>query len=158
MKNKFMLWIITLFIISCSPYTIPFKIKQEPLKQDLIKINGFYHSETSGLTFILYKNGVLLRVYLVDKLYHTESASKVQSFWTKDIYLSDIYNKPYYWGVFTITNNKINIEYWLNADGCICPNAHNGLVINDSTLILDTNTFNFYSLSIKPDSTNRFIK
>jgi hypothetical protein len=129
---------------------------------------GFYYNKNFG-TFILYNYGIYLGGYsAVGDVYNVQG---LVNFWKNPRFLA-IYDKdPTNWGVYQIANGSIVIEKWFgrNAGEALPTAIIKGKILNDTTLVMTesnfppqhkvkSDTFHFYPLLIKPDSTNQFIK
>ena len=129
---------------------------------------GFYYNKDFG-TFILYKNGIYLGGY--SALTGVNTVQGVVDFWKNNRFLADYGKDPTNWGVFQITNNSIKIERWFgrNAGEPLPTATIKGKILNKTTLVVTesyfppqhkvkSDTFYFYPLAVKPDSTNLFVK
>jgi hypothetical protein len=63
---KFILWLIMLLIVSCSPPKL--SIQQHDVNTNgILKIQGFYYNKPEYLSFMFYSNGVVLCGFFSDK-------------------------------------------------------------------------------------------
>lgn len=133
-----------------------------------LQTDGFYYNKNFG-TFILYKNGIYLGGY--SAITGVNTIDGVLKFWQNSQFLGDYTKDPTNWGVFKINNNSITVEKWFGRNwGEPLQTARIlGKVLNDSTLVMTesffppqhkikSDTFHFYPMWLKPDSTNPFIK
>lgn len=74
-------------------------------------------------------------------------------------------NLAYAWGVYDIVGDSLRIEKWYSTDffAKYRSEIYYGKILDSVTIKLDGyssggSIFSFYSLNIKPDSTNNFIK
>ena len=135
-----------------------------------IRIDGYYYTQYNNIYRIifLYRNGVIFSggdVYMMDILDY-ENKYIDGSFWTTKC------KNKLYWGVYNITDEKIEYEKWYPASGGPLPSYINsGKIINDTTFVItksmrsngsnvqdEYDVYHFKKLSPKPDSTNKFIK
>lgn len=135
-------------------------ITKEDILPGKIKTNGFYYSKPDIQHFILYSNGVIFG----DWASYEKSIDSVINYWSNpEMYRND-YQLPYAWGLFKISGEKIFIEHWQGREWAAYGiTKYSGVILNDSSLLLNhpvvgLDTFHFHPLSVKPDSTNKFIK
>ncbi len=126
-----------------------------------LKINGYYYGDTiitEGRTtevratyffqngIVAFGGGELQKLSLSQSLLaDTESLKKVKILW----------------GIFRIEGTKLIIERWLPRQfDCLDAIQDEAQILNDSTYLLKrTNKiYRFRASSVKPDSTNNFIK
>ena len=76
------------------------------------------------------------------------------------------------WGVFQVNNNTIKFERWYPSSGGVAPvYVREGTILNDTTFHITSSyrsdgserrekneMYHFHQFSLKPDSTNNFIK
>jgi hypothetical protein len=147
-----------------------------------IQTNGFYYSETDGFTFMLYRNGTMLRFYDGNSYQPSENlAEEKKKEWLRVIGLNYFFKTRQNCGVFNVIGSKISMSYWLMND-VFAEHGKDGIIKNDSTIALEIykdkpgynppffltfrfppqdtfyQIYHFYPLAVKPDSTNNFIK
>lgn len=132
-----------------------------------LQTDGFYYNKNFG-TFMLYKNGVYLGGYsTITGVYSVEG---LLDFWQNARFLAIMKKDPTSWGVFEIKNRSIRIEKWFgrNFGEPLQVARILGTILNDSTIVITesfyrpqhkmkSDTFHFYPMWLKPDSTNPFI-
>ncbi len=138
-----------------------------------MKTNGYYfgniHSDNTVDIYYFYRNGVFLRG-------GSETFSNAQNGIVSIDDLNDISKlTKYLWGVYVVSGNLIEIESWIPANyGCFNESyIEKGIILNDSTIQINycekrkngkkdycetvSKTFQFSTITQKPDSTNNFI-
>ena len=161
MKNIFFIWAILGLVInleSCNYWRKPLTIQRRSYLDGKIRMDGIYYNRLEG-NFFLYNNGVFL-----------DGGTGWYSFegLIKDCQKPE-YNKyldvAYIWGVFEINYPNFVIEKWVSGNVGERYNTvkYNGKILNDTTIFLynyptGKDTFHFYRLAVKPDSTNLFVK
>lgn len=138
-----------------------------------LRVQGYYYSvENDGTilpTYILYRNGVLLKLY--GGPYTEMELSNAEADWLserseelrRDVHLD--------WGIFLVHQDKIVIETWGPSRGGAPPLYRiEGYIVNDSIFVTtefknclgeagrDEDTYYFKHLAQKPDSTNTVIE
>lgn len=169
MRLTYFIFISYLLVASCSPtWRQKLSMPRTDYTGQELKTDGFYYNKNFG-SFILYRNGVYLGGF--SGVMGVNSVEGLHNFWQNPRFLSDCKKYPADWGVFQVQNNTINIEKWFERNaGEAAPTARIiGKILNDSTVVITesffppqhtikSDTFHFYPMLLKPDSTNAFIK
>lgn len=175
-RKLFIFTLISLAIcdISCREEPIlenDLSLKRMPYENGHLRIDGYYYTqfdETYRIYF-LYHNGTVLSGgnVLLDELENQEESYANGDFWEAK------QAKQSYWGVFQVNGKRIEIEKWYPSSGEALPVfLHRGEIQNDSTFVMTKSietsasdeekpihhTYHFRKFSLKPDSTNDFIK
>ncbi|MDR1153883.1 MAG: hypothetical protein LBL04_04160 [Bacteroidales bacterium] len=141
-----------------------------------LRIDGYYRrydyagkeKKLHGVTpYILYSNGVILG----DVGVPIDRVSEMEECFRNGFYVNNA--KKYYWGVFQINGIQIKYEKWVPSDGPFSTFIYEGVILNDTTFIINKYyrmkdidkksptevnwEYHFKQFSPKPDSTNRFI-
>lgn len=157
-KVLFILVLFLLFNNSCG-HRKKFELIREDYLGDNIRLDGFYYNKPELTHFFLYRNGIMYSSDNTD-----ENFNDLLDYYKNPENYNNVYNLPYYWGVFQIDNKDIKFETWVSGDafGGYSTRQFDGRIINDTTLIINdqggSNTFYFHKFSPKPDSTNTFIE
>lgn len=139
------------------------KIERQDYTGNNLRIDGVYYNKPKKGHFFLYRNGV----FYDGGSRFNGSLDELKSFYSQKENYKKVHEIPYWWGVFIINNNEITIEKWISGDafGRYKTTKYHGIIINDTTMLLnrpggiiEPDTFYFHKISIKPDSTNIFIK
>lgn len=134
-----------------------------------LRLDGYYYYNTKNnntVVYFLYKNGVALCA----SSYSSQNLDTVEKEMV-GIY-SEIRKRKAGWGVFLVSENKIELEIWNASTGGGLPTIkHIGFIENDTTFrITETYcsdikrsdykeiVFRFKQFDNKPDSTNVYIK
>jgi hypothetical protein len=144
----------------------PLTISQESFKGNQLRIEGMYLNKDNTGTdmFFLYSNGILRRGFELE--IDSKTPQQIEEYLRQIKGTNCCNNYPPSWGLFKIDGNLINVEMWRSGDTFekYPTQKSYGEILNDTTIILhgfhgtsNTSTFHFVPLSIKPDSTNRFI-
>lgn len=183
MKKIILFSTLLVVCIGCWKRVYPLKLKRIDLLPIVtLKTNGFYYSETDGFTFMLYRNGTMLRFYDGNHCQPGENLAEARKTeWLRVIGLNYFFKTRQNCGVFNVIGSKILMSYWLINDN-YSESGRSGIIKNDSTIALaiykdkpdykppffltfrfppqDTfyQIYHFYPLAVKPDSTNNFIK
>lgn len=145
-------------LIGCSLPKL--SIEKSDIRSGIIKTNGFYYNRPDYWSFIFYQNGVIGNGLGVSE----KKIETLISNYSDPNFTVSRYNVPYVWGLFKITDDSIYIEEWESREwAAYGKHKFSGLVLNDSTLLLNhpvvgLDTFYFYYLPVKPDSTNKFLR
>ena len=164
---KSTLFFLLIIVSGCNRYARhSLTMSKESYNGNQIKINGMYVKRDSiGISrFFLYNNGVIRRDSELD--FHNKTTQQIEEYLRQIKGTNCCNNYPPSWGLYKIDGNLINIEMWRSGDSFekYPTQSSYGEILNDTTIVLhgfigksNTHTFNFVPLSIKPDSTNRFI-
>jgi hypothetical protein len=160
----------TLFLLlsSCSPtWRTKLSMSRVDYTGTELKTEGFYYNKNFG-TFILYKNGIYLGGY--SAVGDVNDVQGLVDFWKNPRFLAVYKEDPTNWGVFKVNKNSITVEKWFgrNAGEPLPTATIKGKILNDTTLVMTesffppqhkikSDTFHFYLMPLKPDSTNPFI-
>jgi hypothetical protein len=129
-----------------------------------LKIQGFYYNKNSS-TFILFQNGVTLGWLRVGN-----TLNDVIKYWTDKNKYGEHLDSPRDWGVYKVQQNIFKAEGWYANGEILHPiGKYIGHIVDDTTIVItethfppqhtvENDTFYFYPLTVKPDSTNKFIK
>lgn len=165
MKSK--LFFLLILISGCNRYARHLlTMTKESYDGSQIKICGMYvkHDSISTDMFFLYRNGILRRGFELD--IDSKTPQQIEEYLRQIKGTNCCNNYPPSWGLYKIDGNLINIEMWRSGDTFekYPTQKSYGEILNDTTIVLhgfhgasNTSTFHFVPLSIKPDSTNRFI-
>lgn len=165
---KSTLFFLLIIVSGCNRYARhSLTMSKESYNGNQIKINGMYvKRDNIGISrFFLYNNGVIRRDSELD--FHNKTTQQIEEYLRQIKGTNCCNNYPPSWGLYKIDGNLINIEMWRSGDSFekYPTQSSYGEILNDTTIVLhgfigksNTHTFNFVPLSIKPDSTNRFIK
>lgn len=156
--RKFTLIAVFLFINACKLPKL--SITKKDILLGKIKTNGFYYSKPDYWSFILYQNGVFMGDFGVSE----KNIESVERQFSKMVHSENIHKTSYAWGLFEVVGDSIRIEHWESREWAAYGiTKYSGVILNDSSLLLNhpvvgLDTFHFHPLSVKPDSTNKFIK
>ena len=165
---KSTLFFLLIIVSGCNRYARhSLTMSKESYNGNQIKINGMYvKRDNIGISrFFLYNNGVIRRDSELD--FHNKTTQQIEEYLRQIKGTNCCNNYPPSWGLYKIDGNLINIEMWRSGDSFekYPTQSSYGEILNDTTIVLhgfigksNTHTFHFVPLSIKPDSTNRFIK
>ena len=132
-----------------------------------LKTDGYYYvfDEETNTTdiYCLYRNGIIITVggYLSHNLDEIEKEIVNEKLKSKD-----------HWGVFIVEGNIFQYERWIGSTGFrACLSKSTGCIKNDTTINITerynsernetysvNEVWHFKSFSLKPDSTNNYIK
>jgi hypothetical protein len=169
--------------MGCWRRVYPLKLNRMDLSPTVaLKTDGFYYSKVNGFTFMLYKNGTMLRFYDGNRYQPSENLAEARKKeWLKFIGFNVFFKTRQDCGVFNVNGSKISMSFWLLNDHYF-ESGEYGIIKNDSTIALATylikqgykkpffeirspprdtfyqEIYHFYPLAVKPDSTNNFIK
>jgi hypothetical protein len=155
---------LTIFSACSDSWRRKLNIERLDYNGNELKIQGFYYNKNFA-TFILFKNGVTLGWLRVGN-----TLNDVINYWTDKNSYGQHVDSPRDWGIYQISKEIFKSEGWYANGEILHPiGKHIGRIVNDTTLLIteahfppqhtvENDTFYFYPLSIKPDSTNRFIK
>jgi hypothetical protein len=127
-----------------------------------LKVEGYYFGDTISLSnntqavsmTYIYRNGVILSLGSIE-------LAKIISNDIPSLNSTELKNLKKLWGVFSIEGNKITIEKWsFEQYQCFKRQRIEAEILNDTTYILKSSNkiYRFRASSVKPDSTNNFIK
>ena len=151
------LLIITLLAMSCKLPKLGIESYQATRA---IRTDGFYFNDPDFYYFMLFNDGVSMGHF-------SNYDKKVDSI--KNSFLDssgiEFYRKiPYAWGRYEIRKDSIFMANWQSREWAkYAVHKMAGVILDDSTLLLQykhnkIDTFHFYYLPVKPDSTNKFTK
>lgn len=141
-------------------------------KGNELRIDGYYYMKDTQRPQIsvlfLYENGIILygSAFDIDKTNEMEERYRNGSYATHA-------KEKYLWGVFQIDGTQIKYEKWTPGAGPSWSFTYEGVILNDTTFIINKSyrakdavgkkpseehrEYHFKQFSPKPDSTNRFI-
>jgi hypothetical protein len=162
--------IISLFLSCCKNklYDDEFVLDKTKYTGNQLKIDGYYYSPVENEDFfslyVFYRNGIVLIPGVCDNPEECLAEFKPGS---------ALFKYKYSWGLFLIDSNSISIEYYIPKmiEGMPAYIAM-GDIINDTTFIIKeikrsknnsvrqlvNETYHYKQFSLKPDSTNIFLK
>jgi hypothetical protein len=163
--------VIFILIVSCSVRRQLPTLQLEENSSERLLLNGYYYTKLDSVFFdviFLYKNGI---VYQGGNPRIIKGFKNIDDTFSKS-YVNDK-KTGYIWGLYIVEGKNITIERYLTPIYAekyqtYVDKAH---IINERQFIITSrkyiktgkletrrDTFNFRPLSIKPDSTNNFIK
>ena len=137
-----------------------------------VRLEGYYYKELESdvpriSIYFFYRNGIALygEAPSLSNLIANEEKFKSGQYYNR------VKNNKTGWGVFQINGSAIEFEIWgPNNGGRLKTNLRSGIILNDSTFLINSlfsnydgqttveeDTFHFKEFSPKPDSTNTFI-
>ena len=162
---------LSMFMSCCSKIFPDEKLSMQRMDYNgsELRTDGYYYYFTKNnntVVYFLYKNGIILCAHS----YSSQDLNIVEKEMVK-IY-SEIRKQKDGWGVFLVSDNKIEYEIWNASTGYSLPTLKRiGFVENDTTFRttethfsdtqkIDYNeiVYHFKHFANKPDSTNVFIK
>jgi hypothetical protein len=168
-KTLFFVIMVQLSVITinaCRPLGLcePEKLSFEKINfgSNQLKIQGYYYGDsvlTDGeyavKVVLLYKNGIFLNNYPIklSKFFYDSQLPIV----SREV----LNNRQDHWGIFKVNNQQLFIEYWMTPfNGCPKIVKEEAEILNDTTFVMKSKNkiYRFRSSTIKPDSTNNFIK
>ena len=127
-----------------------------------------YGAENKCSVIILYRNGVYL--HWNDGVEISE-LNNISNYFNNNELLHKIKNVKFAWGIVKIENNIIKTERWYPSQRPLKAYIKSGIILNDSTFVLNSSirsdgsdfetisqTYYFKKYSPKPDSTNSFVR
>jgi hypothetical protein len=165
---KLLMFLTVLTMQSCLKDDV-LVLKRKQNNTGKIKFEGYFlYRNNSGLDiYFLYQNGLVLQYWsreLKDSLLIEDGLTDLTN-------LNNLRKLKDRWGIYTIEENRINIEKWYPSDKPLETYLKTGNILNDSTFLLNTvsepdgskkevinEVYRFRKFSPKPDSTNMFIK
>jgi hypothetical protein len=136
----------------------PLEIQRVDNLSDALVLEGIYCNDVLEC-FFFYRNGVCRHDGRFSSMEHVRRYVLTKG---RDKDYMNI--APGGWGVYTIQDTEISLEYWLNTARPCQTRKKYGKILNDSTFtrhpsISGSDTiFKYYSVLPKIDSTNIFIK
>lgn len=135
-----------------------------------IKTNGYYYcidtvtggsvdkpkKEVVARIYFFYRNGVVHHSNMI-----FSDLKRLEATFKDSIFMARFKERPYGWGIYSIENDRIEIESWSTSTGGKHPNFKYNLdIVSDSVLHYSYrhNTFLYRRFDLKPDSVNRFIE
>ena len=171
MKYLKLLVIIQIMFYSCGILhdkygRLPLTMTRQEYRGNQLRIDGmFVNRDINDYDiFFLFRDGILRRSFQLDT--YAKTTAQMEEYFKQIKGTNCCNNYPPNWGLYKIDGNLINIEMWRSGDTFekYPTQSSYGEILNDTTIVLhgfigksNTHTFNFVPLSIKPDSTNRFI-
>lgn len=138
-----------------------FSFDRRDNNSNLLKLEGYYYSkydENKFTSIFLYRNGIMFYGSIT-------TLEEGQDFneYLNTYDFSQLYDLPYYWGIYKIEGTTIVIEEWSAGNGGEYPVVmHVGEILNDTTIDFGEDDFfglmRFRQFSPKPDSSTRFIE
>lgn len=163
--------VIFILIVSCSVRRQLPTLQLEENSSERLLLNGYYYTKLDSVFFdviFLYKNGI---VYQGGNPRIKEGFKNIDDTFSKS-YVNDK-KTGYIWGLYIVDGNNITLERYLTPIYAEKYQTYvdKGHIIDERQFIITSrkyiktgkletrrDTFNFRPLSIKPDSTNNFIK
>jgi len=148
--------ILVLLIYGCKDEELT--LQRVPYMGNEIRIDGYYYSyymdnvsppNESIVVFFLFRNGIILSAGAFENTNFDILENNIRERY------ESLLNKKIGWGVFIVTDNKIEYEQWSTSTGSGLPVFKNSYKIeNDTTLINYAERIcHFKQFSPKPDST-----
>lgn len=162
---------MTLAFVSCSVFRHyepePLVNKRNNYNGTAINVGGYYQGKNTKMVYVFFRNGVIRG----GMRFPFTSPENLESEILK--VLKDWKTMPDNWGAFTVLENKnIAINEWVNIGswfGDFPQIVKKGEIIDNATFVLkidpypseknirsEVDTFYFYPMTIKPDSTNKY--
>ncbi|WP_294186894.1 hypothetical protein [Sphingobacterium sp.] len=164
-------YIFFFLIVSCSVRRQLPTLQLKENDSERLLLNGYYYTKLDSVFFdviFLYKNGI---VYQGGNPDIKDGFKNIDETFSQS-YINDK-KTGYIWGLYIVDGNHITIERYLTPIYAEKYQTYvdKGHVVNERKFIITSrkyiktgklearrDTFNFRPLSIKPDSTNNFIK
>lgn len=133
-----------------------------------LRIDGYYYRKFNSEYYpiFFYENGIVYKMGIFSEVNNIE---ELDNQIRKNISMYGTTQVPFFWGVFKVEGNSIEINHWLTGTGSTYPaKLVKGKITDPMNLELnwgedilnntELNYWKFREFSPKPDSTNRFIK
>ncbi|MGB3180748.1 MAG: hypothetical protein WBB45_05125 [Cyclobacteriaceae bacterium] len=170
-RNSILLGVLSMFI-ACEKTGIckddELQFQRAAYTGNQLNTDGFYYGDVDSSSSLPFAN---IYYFYRDGTFFTSASEDLEKAESGniDVDVSNEFGKTIKsaWGVFRINSNEIEIARWESSlHGCENSILERGIIINDSTFILEPNSsvrsqesiFRFHPLVQKPDSTNSFIQ
>lgn len=158
--SYFLLSCISLTTLGCNDMPLePLTMQRMDNNTSLLKLDGYYFfewdSDVEAIKILfLYQNGVLLNGLSPD----LSSLPEVEERFKSGAYVDEFASQnASAWGIYKLEDDRITIEQWVSGNQCCETVIRSGVILNDSSFIINNEQFTFKPFSPKPDSTNVFI-
>jgi hypothetical protein len=166
MKSR-IFFLSVMLLAGCNRYArYPLTMSKENYEGNQLNINGMYIKKDSIGTshMFLYRNGFVRKSTGLD--IDNKTTQQIEEYFKLRKSTDCCNDVVYGWGLFKVENQNITVETWVTGEmfDKYQTRTFHGKILNDTTFVLKRfstdgfDTFRFIPLSIKPDSTNLFIK
>ena len=162
MVKKLAIFFIVLTFCQCMMWE-PLRFEKQENRSNKLKLDGYYYTRflnsNANQVIFLYSNGVIYQV--ID---NSDYLSVIENSIKSNAYAREDKGNPIEWGAYIIKGDSIYIDRWIVGGGTgDKPREYGvGIILNDTTFtnsgFSGSGLFRFRHFSIKPDSTNRFVK
>lgn len=167
--------ILFLIVFNCISCTDTLQLTRTSITGNQLRLDGYYYDNYASYEnldyidpIILYSNGIILHTGV------EHSLRAIDSTFLDEKWLEYSKNRHDWWGIYQIEGNSIKIEKLYHSNAWFFhAYIRSGKILNDTTFIINSversgkpwtkeekilRVYHFRHFSIKPDSTNRFIK